>query len=96
MTLAEPLAADELAGRIAEFYGDAPFVSVSTAPPRLTEVVGTNRCRIGVATRGRTAVLLSAIDNLVKGAAGGGVQWLNRLFGLPDDTGLRLPGLGWY
>ena len=96
MTLAEPLAADELAGRIAEFYGDAPFVSVSTAPPRLTEVVGTNRCRIGVATRGRSAVLLSAIDNLVKGAAGGGVQWLNRLFGLPDDTGLRLPGLGWY
>jgi N-acetyl-gamma-glutamyl-phosphate reductase len=94
--LAEPLAAAELAARIAEFYREAPFVSVSTAPPRLTEVVGTNRCRIGVAARGRTAVLLSAIDNLVKGAAGGGVQWLNRLFGLPDDTGLRLPGLGWY
>jgi N-acetyl-gamma-glutamyl-phosphate reductase len=94
--LREPLAASDLARRLAEFYRDAPFVAVSTAPPRLTEVAGTNRCRIGVATRGRTAVLFSAIDNLVKGAAGGGVQWLNRLFGLPDDTGLRLPGLGWY
>lgn len=96
IALRETLGADELAARLADFYGDAPFVAVSTAPPRLTEVVGTNRCRIGVATRGRTAVLLSAIDNLVKGAAGGGVQWLNRLFGLPDDSGLRLPGLGWY
>ncbi len=94
--LERDLSAGELAARLAEFYRDAPFVAVSTAPPRLTEVAGTNRCRIGVATRGRSAVLLSAIDNLVKGAAGGGVQWLNRLFGLPDDTGLRLPGLGWY
>jgi N-acetyl-gamma-glutamyl-phosphate reductase len=96
MALASEMSAGELAERLAAFYDDAPFVSVSTAPPRLTEVVGTNRCRIGVATRGRAAVLFSAIDNLVKGAAGGGVQWLNRLFDLPDDTGLRLPGLGWY
>ena len=62
------------------------------AAPELTEVVGTNRCRLGVATRGRTLVVTSVIDNLVKGAAGGAVQWMNRLFELPEDAGLRLRG----
>jgi N-acetyl-gamma-glutamylphosphate reductase len=93
--LREPLAAEELAARLAAFYADSPFVSVSTAPPRLKEVVGTNRCHLGVATHGHEVVVLSVLDNLVKGAAGGGVQWMNRLLGLPDDTGLALPGLGW-
>jgi N-acetyl-gamma-glutamyl-phosphate reductase len=64
--------------------------------PKLTEVIGTNRCRLGIATRGRTLVVTSVLDNLVKGAAGGAVQWMNRLFGLPDATGLELPGLGWF
>lgn len=39
--------------------------------------------------------MTSVIDNLVKGAAGGAVQWMNRLLGLPDATGLEIPGLGW-
>ena len=42
-----------------------------------------------------TLVAFAVIDNLVKGAAGGGVQWMNRLFDLPESTGLELPGLGW-
>ena len=96
MTLREPATATDLVVRACSFYAGAPFVGVSAEPPRLTEVVGTNRCRLGVAVRGRTLVVTSVIDNLVKGAAGGGVQWMNRLFGLPDDEGLRLPGLGWY
>ena len=61
----------------------------------LQGVVGTNRCDLSVAVRGDTLVALSAIDNLVKGAAGGGVQWMNRLFELPESAGLDLPGLGW-
>lgn len=97
LKLREELPAAELVERINAFYAPrGPFVQASLAPPRLNEVVGTNRCRIGVAVRGRTLVLTSVLDNLVKGAAGGGVQWMNRLWGLPDDTGLRLPGLGWY
>jgi N-acetyl-gamma-glutamyl-phosphate reductase len=71
------------------------FVSVLPTPPRLQAVVGTNRCDLSVAVRGDQLIAFSAIDNLVKGAAGGGVQWMNRLFGLPADTGLRAPGLGW-
>jgi N-acetyl-gamma-glutamylphosphate reductase len=48
-----------------------------------------------VAADGGTLVAFSAIDNLVKGAAGGGIQWMNRLLGLPETTGLMAPGLGW-
>ena len=87
---------DVLAEAVNDFYRGAPFVTASVEPPKLNEVVGTNRCRIGVATRGRTAVVTSVIDNLVKGAAGGGVQWMNRLLCLDEDAGLRLPGLGWH
>jgi N-acetyl-gamma-glutamylphosphate reductase len=36
-----------------------------------------------------------AIDNLIKGAAGGAVQWMNRLLGLPETTGLDTPAPGW-
>jgi N-acetyl-gamma-glutamyl-phosphate reductase common form len=95
LTLHEPLPAADVAARIAAFYGEGSFITASTAPARLADVIGSNRCVIGVAVRGRTLVLTSAIDNLVKGAAGGALQWLNRMLGLPHDLGLRTPGLGW-
>lgn len=103
LSLREPLAATVLVERINALYieraraaGGAPFVVAATTAPKLTEVVGTNKVRLGVATRGRTLVVTSAIDNLTKGAAGGAVQWMNRLFGLPESAGLELPGWGWY
>ncbi len=92
---ARPLSTDEAVAALAGFYAGSPFVGVSAEPPRLAEVVGTNRCRIGVAVANDTLVAFSAIDNLVKGAAGGAVQWMNRLLGLPESTGLTQPGLGW-
>jgi N-acetyl-gamma-glutamylphosphate reductase len=48
-----------------------------------------------VVAEGEAFVVMSAIDNLVKGAAGGAMQWLNRLLELPEDTGLALPGPAW-
>jgi N-acetyl-gamma-glutamylphosphate reductase len=39
--------------------------------------------------------VFSSIDNLVKGAAGGAVQWMNRMLGLPETSGLTQPGIGW-
>ena len=96
LQLVEPMPAAAVAAAVARFYGAAPFVSVTTAAPRLNEVVGSNACRLGVATRGRTAVLTAVIDNLVKGAAGGAVQWMNRLIGCDEDAGLRLAGIGWH
>jgi N-acetyl-gamma-glutamyl-phosphate reductase common form len=80
---------------LASFYAAAPFVDVIAEPPRLQDVVGTNRCRIGVAVAGDRLVAFSAIDNLTKGAAGGGIQWLNRLLGFPETAGLTQPGIGW-
>ncbi len=93
--LAEPRSAAEVREALASFYKDAPFVDVLAEPPRLQDVVGTNRCRLSVAVDGDHLVVFSTIDNLVKGAAGGGIQWMNRLLGLPETAGLTQPGPGW-
>ena len=65
------------------------------ATPRLKNVVASNMCHISVATDGDSVVVMSAIDNLVKGAAGGALQWMNRLWNLPETTGLTAPAPGW-
>ena len=93
--LARPAETAELLSALAEFYAGSPFVEVVSEPPRLQEVVGTNRCRISVAAADGALVAFSALDNLVKGAAGGGIHWMNRLWGLEESMGLKLPGLGW-
>ncbi len=93
--LRAPARAADLVDLVNRSPAAGPFLHATEAPPRLTEVTGTNRCRLGVAVRDRTLVVMSVIDNLVKGAAGGGVQWMNRLAGLPDATGLDTPGFGW-
>jgi N-acetyl-gamma-glutamyl-phosphate reductase len=86
---------EDVRAALASFYAGSPFVDVLAAPPRLQDVVGTNRCRMGVAVDGDHVAVFSAIDNLVKGAAGGGIQWMNRLLGLPETAGLTQPGPGW-
>ena len=93
--LVRKMTADEVRGALAGFYAGAPFVDVLAEPPRLQDVVGTNRCRLGVAVDGDHLAVLSTLDNLVKGAAGGGVQWMNRLLGFAETAGLRVPGVGW-
>jgi len=82
--------AERLREALAGFYAAAPFVKVvGGKPPRLSDVVMTNDCRIAVhaAAPGR-AVLFSALDNLVKGAAGQAVQNLNLAMGWPETEGL--------
>jgi len=71
-------------------YDGTPFVHVmDDVPPRLSDVVDTNDCRISVhaAAPGR-AVVFSALDNLVKGAAGQAIQNLNLAMGWPEAEGL--------
>ena len=74
-------------------YANEPFVDVMPAGshPDTRSVRGANMCRIAVhrPQGGDTAVVLSVIDNLVKGAAGQAVQNMNIMFGLPETTGLR-------
>jgi N-acetyl-gamma-glutamyl-phosphate reductase len=79
----------------AKAYSSAPFVEIVTGTPRLKNVIASNMCHIGVATDGETVVVMSVLDNLVKGAAGGAVQWMNRLWGLPETAGLTTPAPGW-
>jgi N-acetyl-gamma-glutamyl-phosphate reductase common form len=76
-------------------YSDAPFVRVVDGSPKLKNVVASNMAEVGIAVSGDTVVAMSAIDNLVKGAAGGAMQWMNRLFGQPDTAGLTGIPPGW-
>ncbi|MDI9632289.1 MAG: N-acetyl-gamma-glutamyl-phosphate reductase [Acidobacteriota bacterium] len=94
--LARPASAAAVAAELAAAYAASPFVTVATAPPRLVDVAGSNRAALGVAVRGDRLALFAAIDNLAKGAAGGGLQWLNRRFGFPENAGLAVPGPGWF
>jgi len=88
--------AAEMVGELAKFYAGSPFVAVAGTPPALTDVVGTNRARLGVACAGGSLAVTVAIDNLVKGAAGGAVQWLNRIYGFDETAGLAAASLGWF
>ena len=76
-------------------YADSPFVSVVAGAPRLKSVVGSNYCQLGVACSEDAVVVMSVIDNLVKGAAGGAMQWMNRLWELPESAGLAAAAPGW-
>jgi N-acetyl-gamma-glutamyl-phosphate reductase len=71
-------------------YADEPFVQLAKSPDEvsLKAVVGTNRTLIGVACEGRRLIAISAIDNLVKGAAGQAVQNLNLGLGWAETSGL--------
>jgi len=75
-----------------KFYEDSPFVRVVDGSPDINWVKNTNFCDISVHQNGRSAVVFSAIDNLVKGAAGQAVQNMNLMFGLPETTGLIFTG----
>jgi N-acetyl-gamma-glutamyl-phosphate reductase len=88
--LAKDLSTDELKRMYASFYAKEPFVRVRTDDliPGTKHVYDTNFCDIAVRGFGRTAVVISCIDNLVKGAAGQAVQNMNILFGLDESAGL--------
>jgi N-acetyl-gamma-glutamyl-phosphate reductase common form len=77
------------------FYAHAPFVRVLDKPPRMKDVVASNYAHLSAAANGRSVAVMCVIDNLVKGAAGGAVQWMNRLFKLPETAGLTAPAPGW-
>ena len=85
---------DDLRSAFSEFYADAPFVLLFAAGqfPATKPVFGTNYCHIGIALDERTSrvVVISALDNLVKGAAGQAVQNMNLMCGFPETAGLTM------
>lgn len=73
-----------------DYYNDHPFVYVSKKNPDLKQVVNTNKCVIHLEKHGENLMILSMLDNLVKGASGQAVQNMNLLTGLDETTGLHL------
>jgi N-acetyl-gamma-glutamyl-phosphate reductase len=73
-----------------DFYAGETFVEVCGEPPALKDVAGTNYCRIfaHVDARAGRIVVISVIDNLMKGASGQAVQNMNVMLGLPEHEGL--------
>ena len=84
---------EEITKMYADAYTNAPFVRVLPAGklPELKNVVNTPRCEIGfqLLQGGRRAVIVSVIDNLLKGAASQAVQNFNRMFGFDETEGLQ-------
>lgn len=77
-----------------DFYAGHPFTHVSDKNIDLKQVVNTNKCLVHVEKHGDKLMILSIIDNLLKGASGQAVQNMNLLFGLDETAGLRLKPVG--
>ena len=73
-----------------KFYEGSPFVRICGEGkfPQVRDVVNTNFCDIGVKVTGDTAIVVSCIDNLLKGAAGQAVQNMNIMAGFDETEGL--------
>jgi len=86
---------EDISRCIADYYSGRPFIRIrpDNTPPNTLHVRGTNYCDIGITldSRNHRLVLMSAIDNLVKGAAGQAVQCMNIMLGLDESAGLMNP-----
>jgi N-acetyl-gamma-glutamyl-phosphate reductase len=82
---------DELLEIFSKAYAGERLVRLGKGTPNVNNVKGSNFIDLGVAVEGKTAIVFAAIDNLIKGGAGQGVQCLNVMFGLPEDAGLLQP-----
>ena len=78
-----------------EYYADDPFVRVTPQPPQTKQTTGSNMCLVypAVDEQAGRLVVVSCLDNLVKGAAGQAVQNMNIMFDLKETLGLEAPAL---
>ena len=90
--LKQAITSAELTGVFQNFYRDSFFVRFVEGSPDINWVKNTNFCDIAVHVKGKQAVIFSALDNLVKGAAGQAVQNMNLMFDFEEKTGLVFTG----
>ncbi|MBK7935447.1 MAG: N-acetyl-gamma-glutamyl-phosphate reductase [Acidobacteria bacterium] len=83
---------EDLQNLYSHFYSDSFFIRLVDGSPDINWVKTTNFCDIAVNSNGKNVVVFSALDNLVKGAAGQAVQNMNLMFGLDETTGLKMIG----
>ena len=88
--LTSHLASNEAAALFANYYSEHPFVRLSEINPDLKQVVNTNNAILHTEKHGDQLLIVSIIDNLVKGASGQAVQNMNLMFELPETAGLKL------
>jgi len=91
----EPVTSHELVHALRDYYDQSVFVRVTGELPRTKDVVASNFAQLSGVAHGSTVAVMCAIDNLTKGAAGGAVQWMNRMLGYEETAGLMQPAAGW-
>jgi len=91
----ERITTQQLLQALTESYEQSPFVHVGPESPRVKDVAGSNFARLSGVAAGGTVAVMCVIDNLVKGAAGGAIQWMNRMLGIDETAGLMSPAPGW-
>lgn len=93
--LLDTLTAEQATAILQEAYAGEPFVRVLTDLPQTKATTGSNFCDVAVRVDARagTVIAMAALDNLVKGASGQAIQNMNVMLGLPEEMGLRTPGL---
>jgi len=91
----EEMSEEEVSKIYRNFYRDKPFIRLIKGIPMLSSVRGSNFCDIGfeIEKGSDRIVIISAIDNLVKGASGQAIQNMNLMFKLDEKTGLWTPGV---
>ena len=89
LSLRSGVSRGEIMETYAEFYRDDVFVRVCDSPPGMASVSGSNYVSLGFCEREGHLVVVSVLDNLMKGAAGQAVQNMNVVFGFSEDEGLR-------
>jgi N-acetyl-gamma-glutamyl-phosphate reductase len=94
-TAVQPTTSHELVHALRDYYDQSVFVRVSGEAPRVKDVAASNFAQLSGVAHGGTVAVMCAIDNLTKGAAGGAVQWMNRMLGVDETAGLMQPAAGW-
>jgi N-acetyl-gamma-glutamyl-phosphate reductase common form len=93
--LKNPLDGARARALLKDFYAKSPFVRVMDTAPRIKDVATSNYAHLTASTNGSSIAVMAVLDNLNKGAAGGGIQWMNRLLGFDERAGLRATAPGW-
>ncbi len=88
------LSLDEAKQLYQSYYQNAAFTFVSDKNPDLKQVVNTNKAILYLEKHGNKLLIVSMIDNLLKGASGQAIQNMNLMFGIDEKTGLNLKSMG--
>lgn len=94
-TLKKSISSADAQHALENYYRECFFVKIGAIAPRIKDVVSSNFAHLSATTNNHTIAVTAVIDNLNKGAAGGAIQWMNRLLDLPEHSGLTATAPGW-